>query len=165
MRRCSSPNVTEETTYFIPRNPLVDAGTNTDPPVVCCPLLRRFCPCPPRGLLASLVTKGRRWNVLGSASYSSLTLYCPRQFFWRRSFLEWCGPSRRKNVSRGATSLASQFSSSVRSSVASWCLSSVCPAFHRSHLSWVKLLHLLFISNHSHIDHSHELPLGTLSIA
>ncbi|XP_034393854.1 sodium/hydrogen exchanger 9B2 isoform X2 [Cyclopterus lumpus] len=57
VRRCSSPNVTEETTYFIPRNPLVDAGTNTDPPVVCCPLLRRFCPCPPRGLLASFITK------------------------------------------------------------------------------------------------------------
>ncbi|TKS68192.1 Sodium/hydrogen exchanger 9B2 [Collichthys lucidus] len=57
VRRCSTPNVTEETTYFIPRNPVVDAGTNTDPPVVCCPLLRRFCPCPPRGLLASLVTK------------------------------------------------------------------------------------------------------------
>uniref|UniRef100_A0A3Q3VZY9 Cation/H+ exchanger transmembrane domain-containing protein n=1 Tax=Mola mola TaxID=94237 RepID=A0A3Q3VZY9_MOLML len=57
VRRCSSPNVTEETTYFIPRNPVVDAGTNTDPPVVCCPLLRRFCPCPPRGLLASLITK------------------------------------------------------------------------------------------------------------
>lgn len=58
VRRCSSPNVTEETTYFIPRNAVVDAGTNTDPPVVCCPLLRRFCPCPPRGLLASLITKG-----------------------------------------------------------------------------------------------------------
>ncbi|KAM3864956.1 sodium/hydrogen exchanger 9B2-like [Diretmus argenteus] len=57
VRRCSSPNVTTETTSFIPRNPVVDAGTNTDPPVVCCPLLRRFCPCPPRGLLASLVTK------------------------------------------------------------------------------------------------------------
>ncbi|XP_051801515.1 LOW QUALITY PROTEIN: sodium/hydrogen exchanger 9B2 [Acanthochromis polyacanthus] len=57
VRRCSSPNVTEETTYFIPRNPVVDAGTNTDPPVVCCPLLHRFCPCPPRGLLASLITK------------------------------------------------------------------------------------------------------------
>lgn len=60
VRRCSTPNVTEETTYFIPRNPVVDAGTNTDPPVVCCPLLRRFCPCPPRGLLASLVTKRKR---------------------------------------------------------------------------------------------------------
>lgn len=73
VRRCSSPNVTEETTYFLPRNPVVDAGTNTDPPVVCCPLLHRFCPCPPRGLLASLVTKGRRWNVLRSASYSPVT--------------------------------------------------------------------------------------------
>ncbi|XP_027874104.1 sodium/hydrogen exchanger 9B2 isoform X1 [Xiphophorus couchianus] len=57
VRRCSTPNVTEETTYFIPRHPVVDAGTNTDPPVVCCPLLRKFCPCPPRGLLASLITK------------------------------------------------------------------------------------------------------------
>lgn len=65
VRRCSTPNVTEETTYFIPRNPVVDAGTNTDPPVVCCPLLRRFCPCPPRGLFASLVTKGKQgvYNV------------------------------------------------------------------------------------------------------
>lgn len=57
VRRCSSPNLTEETTYFIPRNPVVDAGTNTDPPVVCCPLLHRFCPCPPSGLWANLVTK------------------------------------------------------------------------------------------------------------
>uniref|UniRef100_A0A3B3WMC9 Cation/H+ exchanger transmembrane domain-containing protein n=1 Tax=Poecilia mexicana TaxID=48701 RepID=A0A3B3WMC9_9TELE len=57
VRRCSTPNVTEETTYFIPRHPVVDAGTNTDPPVVCCPLLRKLCPCPPRGLLASLITK------------------------------------------------------------------------------------------------------------
>ncbi|KAM9770300.1 sodium/hydrogen exchanger 9B2 isoform 2-T4 [Menidia menidia] len=57
VRRCSTPNITEETTYFIPRNPVVDAGTNTDPPVVCCPLLHRFCPCPPRGLIASLITK------------------------------------------------------------------------------------------------------------
>lgn len=90
-----------------------------------------------------------------SPPYSPVTrrfIAPPRQFFWRRSFLAWCGPSRRKNVSRGATSLASQLSSSVRSSGASWCLSSVCPASHRSHLSWVKLLHLLFISNHSHAD-------------
>ncbi|XP_034044192.1 sodium/hydrogen exchanger 9B2 isoform X2 [Thalassophryne amazonica] len=57
VRRCSSPNVTEETTYFIPRSPCMDAGTNTDPPVVCCPLHRRYCPCPLRGLLASIITK------------------------------------------------------------------------------------------------------------
>ncbi|XP_038123993.1 sodium/hydrogen exchanger 9B2 isoform X1 [Cyprinodon tularosa] len=57
VRRCSTPNLTEETTYFIPRNPVVDAGTNTDPPVVCCPLLRRICPCPPRGVPASIITK------------------------------------------------------------------------------------------------------------
>ena len=58
VRRSSTPNVTEETTYFLPRNAVVDAGTNTDPPVVCCPLLRKVCPCPPRGLWASLITKG-----------------------------------------------------------------------------------------------------------
>ncbi|CAB1328225.1 unnamed protein product [Coregonus sp. 'balchen'] len=56
VRRSSTPQVTEET-YFIPRNPVVDAGTNTDPPVICCGRLRRACPCPPRGLLASLITK------------------------------------------------------------------------------------------------------------
>ncbi|XP_020352644.1 sodium/hydrogen exchanger 9B2 [Oncorhynchus kisutch] len=54
--RSSTPHVTEET-YFIPRNPVVDAGTNTDPPVICCGRLRRECPCPPRGLLSSLITK------------------------------------------------------------------------------------------------------------
>ncbi|KAL1023498.1 hypothetical protein UPYG_G00041530 [Umbra pygmaea] len=58
VRRSSTPQGMEETTYFVPRNPGVDAGTNTDPPVVCCGKLRRACPCPPRGLLASLITKG-----------------------------------------------------------------------------------------------------------
>ncbi|KAK7929220.1 hypothetical protein WMY93_005615 [Mugilogobius chulae] len=70
VRRCSSPNVTEETTYFIPRNPVVDAGTNTDPPVVCCPLLNRFCPCPPSGLWASLVTKVLLAGVLFGVVWS-----------------------------------------------------------------------------------------------
>uniref|UniRef100_A0A8C6KAJ8 Solute carrier family 9 member B2 n=1 Tax=Nothobranchius furzeri TaxID=105023 RepID=A0A8C6KAJ8_NOTFU len=55
--KCEPDPGSGTTTYFIPRNPVVDAGTNTDPPVVCCPLLRRFCPCPPRGLLASFITK------------------------------------------------------------------------------------------------------------
>ncbi|KAJ8001121.1 hypothetical protein DPEC_G00187930 [Dallia pectoralis] len=56
VRRSSTPQVME-TTCFIPRYPGVDAGTNTDPPVICCGRLRRACPCPPRGLLASLITK------------------------------------------------------------------------------------------------------------
>ncbi|XP_075901223.1 sodium/hydrogen exchanger 9B2 isoform X2 [Nelusetta ayraudi] len=76
VRRCSSPNVTEETTYFIPRNAVVDAGTNTDPPVVCCPLLRRFCPCPPRGLLASLITKALLAAVLFGAVWSITEKEC-----------------------------------------------------------------------------------------
>ncbi|XP_076001452.1 sodium/hydrogen exchanger 9B2 isoform X2 [Genypterus blacodes] len=70
VRRASSPNVTEETTYFIPRNPVVDAGTNTEPPLVCCPLLHRFCPCPPRGLFASLVTKLLLASVLFGVVWS-----------------------------------------------------------------------------------------------
>lgn len=155
VRRCSSPNVTEETTYFIPRNPVVDAGTNTDPPVVCCPLFRRFCPCPPRGLLASLVTKGKRFGS-GSTPKVCWTLrqrddLCPRQSFWRLSCLEWCGPSPRTNVFQEATSLVSQLSSSARSSVANWWLSSVCPAFHRSHLCWVRLFHLQILFQITHI--------------
>ncbi|KAG7274501.1 hypothetical protein CRUP_025694 [Coryphaenoides rupestris] len=50
VRRSSTPNVTEETTYFLPRNAVADAGTNTEPPVVCCPLLRRS-ECLPGGNL------------------------------------------------------------------------------------------------------------------
>lgn len=149
VRRCSSPNVTEETTYFIPRNPVVDAGTNTDPPVVCCPLLRRFCPCPPRGLLASLVTKGE-WGIVSSSGsgsggvLDSSAAWClrPPQSFWRPSFLERCGPSPRTNVFLEATSSVSQRSSSARSSVANWWLFSVCPASHRSHLCWVRRFYL-----------------------
>lgn len=95
VRRCSSPNVTEETTYFIPRNPVVDAGTNTDPPVVCCPLLRRFCPCPPRGLLASLITKGKPWGwgssvwlsySLGDMSMCYILNYQRKQYFSINTF-------------------------------------------------------------------------------
>lgn len=70
VRRCSSPNVTEETTYFIPHNPVVDASTNTDPPVVCCPLLCKICPCPPRGLWSSLFTKVLLAAVLFAAVWS-----------------------------------------------------------------------------------------------
>lgn len=36
----------------------MDASTNTEPKRRCCGWLRRRCPCPPRGLLASLITKG-----------------------------------------------------------------------------------------------------------
>ncbi|TRY82929.1 hypothetical protein DNTS_027924 [Danionella cerebrum] len=61
-RRSDSPNpsMTDEATcIYIPR-PVssVDACTNTDPPYQCCPWLRRLCPCPPRGLLAAIITKG-----------------------------------------------------------------------------------------------------------
>lgn len=68
VQHCSSPNITDEATYFIPRNPVVDAGP--DPPLVCCPLLRRFCPCPPRALLASLITKILLAAVLFGAVWS-----------------------------------------------------------------------------------------------
>lgn len=124
VRRCSTPNTTEETTYFIPRNPVVDAGTNTDPPVVCCPLLRRFCPCPPRGLLASFITKGSRFSHRKCAACPYLSSFviqqeyghiivarcliiqclCPLQSFWQLCSLESCGPSQMTNVFPGATS-------------------------------------------------------------
>lgn len=53
-----NPSMTEEKTY-VPRTvSSVDACTNTDPPYKCCPWLRRLCPCPPRGLLATIITKG-----------------------------------------------------------------------------------------------------------
>ncbi|XP_057187755.1 uncharacterized protein LOC130553035 [Triplophysa rosa] len=58
-KRSESPNpsLTEET-ICVPRLvSSVDACTNTDPPYKWCPWLRRLCPCPPRGLLASIITK------------------------------------------------------------------------------------------------------------
>uniref|UniRef100_A0A3P8VH41 Cation/H+ exchanger transmembrane domain-containing protein n=1 Tax=Cynoglossus semilaevis TaxID=244447 RepID=A0A3P8VH41_CYNSE len=76
VRRASTPNVTEETTYFIPRNQVVDAGTNTDPPLVCCPLIQRYCPCPPRGILASLITKVILAGVLFGVIWSITVEEC-----------------------------------------------------------------------------------------
>ncbi|MFT7807664.1 mitochondrial sodium/hydrogen exchanger 9B2-like [Arapaima gigas] len=49
-----SPAATEETISLVCN--ARDAGTNTEP-VGCCARIREFCPCPPRGLLASLITK------------------------------------------------------------------------------------------------------------
>ncbi|XP_073699013.1 sodium/hydrogen exchanger 9B2 [Garra rufa] len=59
-KRSESPNpsLTEETIYVPRPVSSVDACTNTDPPYECCPWLRRLCPCPPRGLLATIITKG-----------------------------------------------------------------------------------------------------------
>ncbi|XP_030644223.1 sodium/hydrogen exchanger 9B2 [Chanos chanos] len=56
-RRSESPSVNEETLCLPRIVHSVDASTNTDPPRRCCGKLRRMCPCPPRGLLASLITK------------------------------------------------------------------------------------------------------------
>ncbi|XP_016323691.1 mitochondrial sodium/hydrogen exchanger 9B2 isoform X3 [Sinocyclocheilus anshuiensis] len=53
-----SPSMTEETIYVPRLVSSVDACTNTDRPYECCPWLRRLCPCPPRGLLATIITKG-----------------------------------------------------------------------------------------------------------
>uniref|UniRef100_A0A673N6B7 Cation/H+ exchanger transmembrane domain-containing protein n=1 Tax=Sinocyclocheilus rhinocerous TaxID=307959 RepID=A0A673N6B7_9TELE len=67
-KRSESPNpsMTEETTYVPRLVSSVDACTNTDPPYECCPWLRRLCPCPPRGLLATIITKvlfGVVWSI------------------------------------------------------------------------------------------------------
>ncbi|XP_051559019.1 sodium/hydrogen exchanger 9B2 [Myxocyprinus asiaticus] len=58
-KRSESPNLslTEETIYIPQPVSSVDACTNTEPPYECCPWLRRVCPCPPRGLLATIITK------------------------------------------------------------------------------------------------------------
>uniref|UniRef100_A0A673N8N5 Mitochondrial sodium/hydrogen exchanger 9B2-like n=1 Tax=Sinocyclocheilus rhinocerous TaxID=307959 RepID=A0A673N8N5_9TELE len=61
-----SPSMTEETIYVPRLVSSVDACTNTDPPYECCPWLRRLCPCPPRGLLATIITKvlfGVVWSI------------------------------------------------------------------------------------------------------
>ncbi|KAK9981285.1 hypothetical protein ABG768_000838 [Culter alburnus] len=71
-----NPSVTEETT-FVPR-PVssVDAYTNTDPPYECCPWLRRLCPCPPRGLLAAIITKVTMAAVLFGVVWSITEKEC-----------------------------------------------------------------------------------------
>uniref|UniRef100_A0A671KFD0 Mitochondrial sodium/hydrogen exchanger 9B2-like n=1 Tax=Sinocyclocheilus anshuiensis TaxID=1608454 RepID=A0A671KFD0_9TELE len=61
-----SPSMTEETIYVPRLVSSVDACTNTDRPYECCPWLRRLCPCPPRGLLATIITKvlfGVVWSI------------------------------------------------------------------------------------------------------
>ncbi|KAB5518283.1 hypothetical protein PHYPO_G00163960 [Pangasianodon hypophthalmus] len=48
----------------------MDASTNTEPKRRCCGWLRRRCPCPPRGLLASLITKASMAAVLFGVVWS-----------------------------------------------------------------------------------------------
>ncbi|KAF4071312.1 hypothetical protein AMELA_G00271770 [Ameiurus melas] len=48
----------------------IDASTNTEPKRRCCGWLRRRCPCPPRGLLASLITKASMAAVLFGVVWS-----------------------------------------------------------------------------------------------
>lgn len=52
-----SPSMTEEAIYVPRLVSSVDACTNTEPPYKCCPWLRRLCPCPPKGILATIITK------------------------------------------------------------------------------------------------------------
>ncbi|XP_051982698.1 sodium/hydrogen exchanger 9B2-like [Xyrauchen texanus] len=58
-KRSESPSqsLAEETIHIPQPVSSVDACTNTEPPYECCPWLRRVCPCPPRGLLATIITK------------------------------------------------------------------------------------------------------------
>ncbi|MCJ8748982.1 hypothetical protein PDJAM_G00170930 [Pangasius djambal] len=48
----------------------MDASTNTEPKRRCCGWLRRRCPCPPRGLLSSLITKASMAAVLFGVVWS-----------------------------------------------------------------------------------------------
>ncbi|XP_036372602.1 sodium/hydrogen exchanger 9B2 [Megalops cyprinoides] len=72
-KRSESPVATEET-VFIKRNAR-DAETNTEP-TKCCGRLREACPCPPRGLLASLVTKVAMAAVLFGVVWSVTETEC-----------------------------------------------------------------------------------------
>ncbi|KAJ8271795.1 hypothetical protein COCON_G00106540 [Conger conger] len=72
-KRSESPDVTEET-VFISGNAR-DAGTNTEPRK-CCGRLCESCPCPPRGLLASLVTKVAMAAVLFGVVWSITEKEC-----------------------------------------------------------------------------------------
>uniref|UniRef100_A0AAR2KJ67 Cation/H+ exchanger domain-containing protein n=1 Tax=Pygocentrus nattereri TaxID=42514 RepID=A0AAR2KJ67_PYGNA len=80
VRRPDSPSTTvTEETVFIPRAVhSVDACTNTDPPHKCCGWLRRQCPCPPRGLLAYIITKGEpgahSWKPGGGLALRNLVI-------------------------------------------------------------------------------------------
>ncbi|XP_051559988.1 sodium/hydrogen exchanger 9B2-like [Myxocyprinus asiaticus] len=77
-KRSESPNpsMTEETIY-IPRTvSSVDACTNTEPPYECCPWLRRVYSCPPRGLLATIITKVTMAAVLFGVVWSITEKEC-----------------------------------------------------------------------------------------
>ncbi|XP_060773180.1 sodium/hydrogen exchanger 9B2 [Neoarius graeffei] len=54
----------------------MDASTNTEPKRRCCGWLRRRCPCPPRGLLASLITKASMAAVLFGVVWSITEKEC-----------------------------------------------------------------------------------------
>uniref|UniRef100_A0A673ND47 Cation/H+ exchanger transmembrane domain-containing protein n=1 Tax=Sinocyclocheilus rhinocerous TaxID=307959 RepID=A0A673ND47_9TELE len=71
-----NPSMTEETTYVPRLVSSVDACTNTDPPYECCPWLRRLCPCPPRGLLATIITKVSMAAVLFGVVWSITEKEC-----------------------------------------------------------------------------------------
>lgn len=72
----------------------------------------------------------------------------PLQSFWQLFFSEWFGLSRRMSVFQGETCSASQYSSSLRSSVADWWVWSVCLDSHRSLHSSVRQTIRLFCLMH-----------------
>lgn len=71
-----NPSMTEETIYVPRPVSAVDACTNTDPPYECCPWLRRLCPCPPRGMLAAIITKVTMAAVLFGVVWSITEKEC-----------------------------------------------------------------------------------------
>ncbi|XP_012692520.1 sodium/hydrogen exchanger 9B2 [Clupea harengus] len=73
-KRSESPSVTEET-VFIPHSVTsVDACTNTDPPDKCCERLQMICP--PRGIIAALITKVTMAAVLFGVVWSITVKEC-----------------------------------------------------------------------------------------
>ncbi|KAJ8335838.1 hypothetical protein SKAU_G00391800 [Synaphobranchus kaupii] len=72
-KRSESPDVTEETVFIT--SIAQDAETNTEP-TKCCGKLRQSCPCPPRGLWASVVTKVAMAAVLFGVVWSMTEKEC-----------------------------------------------------------------------------------------
>lgn len=73
-KRSDSPSVTEETVFLPPSVTSVDACTNTEPPDKCCERLQILCP--PRGIIASLITKVTMAAVLFGVVWSITVKEC-----------------------------------------------------------------------------------------
>lgn len=73
-KRSESPSATEETVFIPLTVSSVDACTNTDPPDKCCERMQMLCP--PRGIIAALITKVTMAAVLFGVVWSITVKEC-----------------------------------------------------------------------------------------